>query len=609
MKIYWKKRMISLLICCLLIVGAVPFVLLPTAADAENVDVHTEGETRMNYDSRSTDAESDVVASGACGAGVEYALVRTNTEEYNLLINGNGNMTGYKSAAEAPWYDYFESISDVTISDTVAAIPDGVFPDGAVYHVYLNSAAYTYAKAHNYTVQFDQFRVLCIGNSHTRDYFENLTNIIADLEKDGLQTDIQVTKAMIGSIGLYSGRNSNAQATDRSQLEALNHKAGAYDYLKNNRYDLVIVQDYIESVIDEPEVFQAGLTSFIRSVKDVITENGNGMPEFAWFADWVDPLSCGRTKSVYDQNGNSLELPMRQRSETYDQSLKNVKAIEDAIAQGTADMPNFVIHGSTFKQNAMSSYLSYPNALEQDSTHLTFELGRYMFSAAVMSEIVTHYGDLFQLGKCGTDVGAALTLENIPDLPDAIPQCTGSITKDTLDVIREVISSPNEFRQSAYKIDPIEGILKDISNMTWNFDNATDEESVRDSMLQQIKAVYGDIFNSLSVTINRYSSVDKFRAIVSVYYGYTQKEVTIEYRGSEGDTEPVVSPDTDPDPVTDPAPAPETHSEPDAETTIAPDETTVEKLSGCASSLAFTVGLILALCMIPFLFVRKRRNE
>ena len=153
-----------------------------------------------------------------------------------------------------------------------------------VYHVYLNSAAYAFAVENGYQIRIDQLRVLCIGNSHTADYSEFLSNILADLQNAGMETEFVIHRAIIGSIGLYSGRNSNANATYRSHLEALNNGAGAYSYLKNNKYDLVIVQDYMESLVDTPDVFAKGLATFIQKVKEIAAENGNGSPEIAWYA-------------------------------------------------------------------------------------------------------------------------------------------------------------------------------------------------------------------------------------------------------------------------------------------------------------------------------------
>ena len=477
---------------------------------------------------------------GTCGDNLTYSYHALDNGQLNLIIDGTGSMCQYDTAAQTPWYDAMEYISDVTIGDGVTDIPEGIFPESALYHVYLNSEAYTYAQEKGYAVQLDRLRVLCIGNSHTADYTTYLSNILKDLATDGMETEIEFSTSLIGSISLYSGRNINTDREYLSHLDALRNEAGAYNRLKNNRFDLIIVQDFMDSVIDEPEVFSAGLASVIEVIHTIAATNGNGNPEIAWFADWVDLRSAGLEGVIYDGNKNQVVMNVSSREEAYQKSLKNIALIESNIAKGVANMPDFVIHGSTFKQNALSSYLGYSkNALgskyclvERDTTHLTLELGRYLFGAGVMAEIVAYYGDLLALGKNGTNVGATLTVQNGPAASGTGCQYEGSINESLLAVICEAISSPNKYRQSVYTTDPVDGILAEIANMEWRLSGVTDQASALEAVKTQIAAAYGDKLVSLRVEMEEYTSASEFIVAVSVLCGYSTAQTTIKITGT-----------------------------------------------------------------------------
>ena len=476
------------------------------------------------------------MSSGTCGDNLTYQFAVTAEGNLNLTIDGTGAMAAYATAEDAPWYLVADSIHDVTIGTDVTWVPDGVLPADATYHVALNSYAYTFTKSNNLNVQIDTLRILCIGNSHTADYSQFLTNIITDMENAGFNTEVVIDKTIISSIGLFSGRNSNVNATYRSHLEAIQNGNGAYSNLVNNRYDLVIVQDYMESVVDTPAAFTDGLSSFIRTIKTIAVENGNGDPEVAWFADWVDVRTTGAENALYDGNGNKIALDKLSREQVYQKSLTNIAEVENAIARNASNMPDFVIHASTIKQNAMSSYLGTTKMwdsskyclLERDTTHLTYELGRYLLGAGVMSEIITHYGDILALGRNGTNVGNALTVQNGPVASGSGCQYDGSINAELLTVIREAISSPNVFHQSVYTTDPVESIMAKIADMDWNFDGVTNQETALEAIKVQINAAYGQKLNSFTVTMSEYTSAVQFKVLVRLYYGYSTAEAIVE---------------------------------------------------------------------------------
>jgi len=63
---------------------------------------------------------ADVVDSGECGDRLTWVLY-TDGE---LVIHGKGEIWNYSVAQLAPWYDYCESITSVSIGNGVTAIGD-----------------------------------------------------------------------------------------------------------------------------------------------------------------------------------------------------------------------------------------------------------------------------------------------------------------------------------------------------------------------------------------------------------------------------------------------------------------------------------------------------
>ena len=410
-------------------------------------------------------------------------------------------------------------------------------------------SGYTEATGHNYkngvcTVCGDTtwdingngvLDVLTIGNSHTANYTEFFPNVLTDLYADGLATKISLTKATIGSIGLYSGRNSNANATYRSHLSALNDGVGAYKYLSQKQYDLVIVQDYMESLVDEPAIFADGLASVIQKVREIATENGFTEPPVAWFADWVDIRSSGGDTALRDGEGNKISLPKLTREETYQKSMASIAEVESRIAAGNDNMPIFVIHASTIKQNALSSYLGTTKLwenqkyclLESDTTHVTNELGKYLMAVGALSEIIGYYADNLSLGQSGTNIGAALTLQNGPAATGTGSQYEGSVNAEVLAIIRESVSSPVAFKQSAYITDPISNYVSTLQHIAWNFDNFANQESALASIRGQIDTEIGDKIDSYSVEIVEFTSTNQMTINVRLLHGYSLEEVEI----------------------------------------------------------------------------------
>ncbi|MBQ9794955.1 MAG: prolyl oligopeptidase family serine peptidase, partial [Clostridia bacterium] len=466
--------------------------------------------------------------SGSCGESVTY-LITAGEEKgtFRLSLQGTGSMTAYAKQSDVPWNVVMDAITDITIEDGVNGFCDLALPGTAIYRMHLNSPAYAYAAEKGLTIRLETLRILCIGNSHTVDYSEFLPTILKDLQNAGLETDFVISKATIGSIGLYSGRNSNINATHRSHLEALQNSAGAYKSLKNNRYDLIIIQDYMESVVDDPQTFAAGLATFIQAVRTV--SEGQGTPEIAWFTDWVDIRSTGGDSALYDGNGNKIYLEVLSREQVYEKSLANIAYVEKAIAAGTPNMPDFVIHASTIKQNAMSSYLGASklydkNAyclLERDTTHLTYELGRYLMGAGVLSELINHYSRVLDIDGGSLNVGNALTVENGPAATGTGSQYTGAVNEEILSIIREAISSPLQFKPSVYTQDPVDKFLQSVEEMEWNPTGELEKEAALQLLKDRIQASFGSMVESYTVEMVSYASPYDFTFSIHVTHGYT----------------------------------------------------------------------------------------
>lgn len=379
-----------------------------------------------------------------CGDNVTYTYSKGT-----LTITGTGDMYTYTDDNKAPWDG--EAVKNVVIDDAVTNV--NAIPTDAVIHASINSGAYQYAKENNAQFKTDKLRVLCIGNSHTADYTRFLSNVVADLKNSGLTADIDIQTATIGSIGAYSGRNSNSAATYKSQLAALEANAGAYSQLKNNTYDLIIVQDYLESTVEGTDTFVPGMESYIAKIKEIVS----GTPEIAWFADWVDLRSAGQdNNNVFDATGANSPIQNKSREEAYAKSLANIAAMEESES---VNKPDFIIHMSTMKQNIMSSYLGKTenedtnySLIEVDRTHKTPELGRYFAASAAMSDICNHYGAV--IGNSALNVANALTVANGPVETGTNTDYQGAVDDKVLAIIKEAISSPLSYTASKYTEDP-----------------------------------------------------------------------------------------------------------------------------------------------------------
>lgn len=75
------------------------------------------------------EADDTSVASGMCGANVNWALYGNGDEPttYTLFITGSGAMKDYSTAEAVPWYNYRSSIIAVEIGDNITSIGSYAF--------------------------------------------------------------------------------------------------------------------------------------------------------------------------------------------------------------------------------------------------------------------------------------------------------------------------------------------------------------------------------------------------------------------------------------------------------------------------------------------------
>ncbi|MCD8027266.1 MAG: leucine-rich repeat protein, partial [Erysipelotrichaceae bacterium] len=77
--------------------------------------------------------EEEYIESGTCGDDVIWTL----DNDYNLVINGTGEMTSWTNYAKVPWYSYRKSIVSVTIDNGVTSIGKYAFYACAITSVVL----------------------------------------------------------------------------------------------------------------------------------------------------------------------------------------------------------------------------------------------------------------------------------------------------------------------------------------------------------------------------------------------------------------------------------------------------------------------------------------
>ncbi len=465
-----------------------------------------------------------------------------------LTVSGNGYMPVYASFSEAPWanetgvtsvkvsdgitsvstdaFSGFADLKEVYFSDSVVSIGKGAFPINE-FTIYgsNNTVGQRYAENDSsIDFAFETFRILAIGNSHTHDYMNWRDLIFADLKNAGLKTEIVFDYALVGGAQLmykdigYVGVEGEYRSHYTQGSNPNRAYYNSYSKLRDNTYDLVIIQDYCESVYDQYRyTFANDLTKVIRWIRN---EQPNA--DIAWAADWT---AINTTAS---------------RERLYNQWITNCVPVMNSVSALEEDGPDFIVPMNTALQNARTSYLgSVYNAadcygdnsntdwngtngitnftiLERDGTHCSYELGRYLVSTAVFGKVFDVYKDSME----GFDFDFFNALSTTPEyVTNNIYPWNGSITDNHMAIIREcaknAILYPTEVKQSAYTVDPADFVATSVAGLTYSdFTQSGIASTVNSANL-------GITISESDVTVSGDS------ATVTFLHGYTKKTVTI----------------------------------------------------------------------------------
>lgn len=468
-----------------------------------------------------------------------------------LTVNGSGDMPVYTAFSKTPWknasgvtaikisegitsvsseaFSGFENLSKVYLPKTLNVIDENAFPENGSFTLYgeNNSVGQRLEKADSsIDFAFEKLRILSIGNSHTMDYKQWKDLIVSDLQSAGLETQIELDYITVGGAQLCSSDILYVGTTElRSHyIQGSNPNRpyyNTYAKLRDKEYDLVLLQDYRESVMDSHRAdFKENLYKTVRWIR-----NEQPTADVAWVADWTDLNSAS--------NRNNL----------YEQWSKNSVAMMRAVEENEQSRPDFIVPMSTALQNARSSYLgSVYNAadcyadnsntdwngtngitnftiLERDGTHCSYELGRYIVGAAVFGKVFDVYAD--SLDGFDFDFFDALGASKPVHITNSIYPWNGEMTESHFQIMREAgrgaIANPLTAVESAYTTDPADAIANSVKNLSYT-------DLTKESIVSDVNGA------SLGITITADNvSIDATgeSASVTFLYGYTKKTVAI----------------------------------------------------------------------------------
>lgn len=471
-----------------------------------------------------------------------------------LTLYGVGEMSSYTAFSQTPWSALADEVVEIEIQDGVTsvtdnslsgftnlglieisedvetigenALPDSDFTVKGNYH----SAAEEYAQNNGKDFILSELRILSIGNSHTIDYSKWRNDIQNDLYAAGLDTTIT------HSTVVYGGRQLYREDSDRlSHLKVGTDTTHEGYSLYNNQlnssktWDLIIIQDWHESSRDDnDEHFTDGLSAAVEWIK-----GRQPQAKVAWVMDWAD------------KNSYSFVA-----TDTLESVYNNIVSAMADVEKMTENKPDYIIPMGTAIQNARSSYLgtvnnakdAYSNwsntdwawnknasnpesyldtysVFERDSTHCSYELGRYTAGAAV-------YANIYEIFKNDLDVSEGFdfygALKTAPVTADA-ETWKGDFTSSIWNIIKEsarnAIVTKGAVTQSAYTVDPANEIASAIE--------AADYTNVDFGDLSAVAAAVNTAADNKITATAANISVGGDSAAVTFLYGYTKKTVTI----------------------------------------------------------------------------------
>ena len=514
-----------------------------TAAIADYMKLTTATQAQLATEKAKLDELGAALSlSGTCGDAITYLI---DDQAHILQILGTGAMPDFSSTA-APWNAYKDSITKIVIGEnittvsasafsaftalarvdlpsTLTSIASGAFPTTAFeLYGWLNHTTGQFAEANaNVSLKLKEIRILSIGNSHTLNYSSYLPNIFQDLAAD-VDTVFTHQRIVTGGRRLIS-RDASAQSGNHyDAAHNLDGVANGYNYPDTDvsRYttafaktwDIVIVQDYHEST-----QFGASFATDMATVIDWIREEAEGA-KLVWFADWVENL-----------NTNAF---------SYANSLAAVNAV-----QALDDKPDYILVVSTIVENARNTYFGTSMnpadictekagteklpILESDGAHMSYELGQYMLSNAVMYQLLQQFRDLFPLPE---DFDFFALQKTDPVHADWI----GEFAPEYRAVIEEICvnSYNNRFAETAsqYTVDPaiakheaLEALLADVAVPKAATASTLNVLYKSDAVVDAINAL-GFLVEASDIAVNYDEQTATYTVHVDCQYGYTVSE-------------------------------------------------------------------------------------
>lgn len=352
-----------------------------------------------------------------------------------------------------------------------------------------------------------------------------------DLYEAGLNTEIE------HSTVLYGGRQLYRNDTDRlshllvgSDPEQSGYSAYYNKLNQNNKWDLIILQDYHESSrSDYASHFTDGLGDAVEWIKSFQPD-----AKVAWVMDWAEKASITSTVN------------------TLDNVYENIIGAKNLVDNMTENKPDYIIPMSTAMQNIRTSYLgsvnnaedAYANyadtdwawnrdtsnpvsslsnytVLERDATHCSYELARYAMGVAVYANIFGIFGEDFDKASAFDFYDA---LKTAPVRKGTNNEWKGEFTPSIWNIVKESArnSVQNKFTvtQSVYTADPADDIATAIANADYSSVNINDAAALAEKLTQVAE-------NKVTFTQNDIS-YSEGNVTVTLLYGYTKKTVTIE---------------------------------------------------------------------------------
>ena len=499
-------------------------------------------------------SESDMLIKNAVR---EEDVFSYSVENGVLSVSGKGKLPVFASFDETPWKSQVGNVTEIKISDGVESIssdafsgftslkavyiPESVeticaeaFPENVSFTVwgYYKSAAQHFAE-NNPQLKFSliKLRIMTVGNSHTADYLQWKDNIFSDLKNAGLATTVEFSDCLVGAAQMYfedykyAGENSRkSHYLQGSNPNSPKYSTSQYVKLRDGKYDLVLIQDFRESIMEKyAESFPDAISNVMRWLRN---EHPNA--DIAWVADWSD---VGSADALSDR------AKMKTQWTTYGAPMiARVEGLEK-------DKPDFIVPMGTALQNARSSYLGgvynaadcYTNTsdtdwaqpeyitnytvLERDSTHCSYELGRYLVGTTVFYKVFSQYKDI--LGGINENFDYFSALATMPSTTGR-RLWQGEVTQSAMNIICEsaknAVKFPTVVTDSVYTNDPADEMAAEIQKLTFS------SMSVQDIVTAVNNANLGITIETDNVTID---AEDSTKASVKFLYGYTEKVVNV----------------------------------------------------------------------------------